>query len=412
MLHIRLDEFNDRYSERKTYRKFFASICLKISPGNKRMTNKLKVVTVVGTRPEIIRLSRVLAALDSCCEHYLIHTGQNYDHELNGIFFDEMGLSLPNKYMNTVGSSLFETIGNIIAYSGAAFNELHPDAVLVLGDTNSALSIIAAKRLKIPSFHMEAGNRCFDLRVPEEINRKIVDHTADINLPYSQIARSYLINEGLPPQQIIVTGSPIKEVLSFYADLIDRSTVLERLELDPSRFFLVSAHRDETIENPVQFKKLIDIINKLPKIFDLPVIVSTHPRTRKKITDTAVEFDPRVVLHKPFGFADYNKLQKNARVVLSDSGTITEESSILGFPAVNLRETHERPEGMEETAVMMVGLNWDRVEQCIRIVSNDRVGCCATMKVPRDYDIDNVSQKVTRILHSYVDYVNREVFRK
>lgn len=376
------------------------------------MTGKLKVATVVGTRPEIIRLSRVLQKLDEYCDHHLIHTGQNYDHELNGIFFEEMDLRNPASYLNAVGKSFFETIGNIIAYSGTVFEQLQPDAILVLGDTNSALSIIAAKRLKIPTFHMEAGNRCFDDRVPEEVNRRIVDHTSDINLPYSRIAREYLIKEGFPAQRIIVTGSPMKEVLAHYSGLIEQSPIMGRLEIEAKNYILVSAHRDETIENPKQFAKLIKIINQLPENFGMPVVVSTHPRTKKKIVDQNVKFSDKVFLHKPFGFGDYNKLQKNAFVVLSDSGTITEESSILDFPALNLRETHERPEGMEEASVMMVGLNWDRIRQCIDVLRSGQFIQRSNLLVPNDYDVSNVSDKVLRILHSYVDFVNKEVYRR
>lgn len=373
---------------------------------------KLKVATIVGTRPELIRLSRVMAALDRHCDHLIVHTGQNYDYELNGIFFEDLGLRKPDVFLEAAGETAAETIGNVIAKSAQVLAEHRPDAVLVLGDTNSCLAVISAKRLKIPTFHMEAGNRCFDMRVPEEINRRIVDHTADINLTYSQIARDYLLREGLDPQRVIVTGSPMREVLSAYAHRIETSDVHARLGLEKHGYFVVSAHREENIEDPKQFDGLVAILNMLPERFDLPVILSTHPRTRNKIAATGAKLDPRVQQMKPFGFSDYNALQMNARAVLSDSGTITEESSILNFPALNIRETHERPEGMEEGAVMMTGMNPDRVMQGLDILASQPRGDDRLLQMVHDYTADNVSEKVLRIIHSYTDFVNRVVWRK
>jgi len=374
--------------------------------------SKLKIATIVGTRPELIRLSRVMAALDRHCDHLIIHTGQNYDYELNGIFYEDLGLRQPDIFLEAAGETAAETIGNIIAKSAKVLAEHRPDAVLVLGDTNSCLAVISAKRLKIPTFHMEAGNRCFDMRVPEEINRRIVDHTADINLTYSQIAREYLLREGLDPQRVIVTGSPMREVLSAYNDRIAASDVLAQLGLEKHGYFVVSAHREENIENPQQFEGLVEILNMLPERFDLPVILSTHPRTRNKIEATGTKLDPRVQQMKPFGFSDYNALQMNARAVLSDSGTITEESSILNFPALNIRETHERPEGMEEAAVMMVGMNPERVLQGLDILQSQPRGDDRMLHLVHDYSADNVSEKIIRIIHSYTDFVNRVVWRK
>lgn len=373
---------------------------------------KLKVATIVGTRPELIRLSRVMAALDRHCDHLIIHTGQNYDYELNDIFFEDLGLRKPNVFLDAAGETAAETIGNVIAKSAQVLAKHRPDAVLVLGDTNSCLAIIGAKRLKIPTFHMEAGNRCFDMRVPEEINRRIVDHTADINLTYSQIAREYLLSEGLDPQRVVVTGSPMREVLSHYAERIETSDVHERLGLQKHGYFVVSAHREENIEDPKQFKGLVQILNMLTERFDLPVILSTHPRTRNKIAETGAQLDPRVQQMKPFGFSDYNALQMNARAVLSDSGTITEESSILNFPALNIRETHERPEGMEEGTVMMVGMNPERVLQGLDILARQPRGEDRMLHMVHDYTADNVSEKVLRIIHSYTDFVNRVVWQK
>ncbi|MGU3627826.1 non-hydrolyzing UDP-N-acetylglucosamine 2-epimerase [Comamonas sp. C24C] len=373
---------------------------------------KLKVMTVVGTRPEIIRLSRVLARLDENCEHVVVHTGQNYDYELNQIFFDDLGIRKPDHFLNAAGSSAAETIGKIIAAMDAVLIAEQPEALLVLGDTNSCLSVIPAKRRKIPIFHMEAGNRCFDQRVPEETNRRIVDHTADINLTYSSIAREYLLREGLPPDQIIKTGSPMFEVLTHYRERIDASDVLQRLRLQPADFFVVSAHREENIESDRNFGKLVQVLNKVAEVYGLPVIVSTHPRTQKRVEAMGAQFHPLVQLLKPLGFTDYNKLQLSARAVLSDSGTINEESSILNFPALNLREAHERPEGMEEAAVMMVGLEEQRVLQGLAILQKQPRGDERLLRQVSDYSMPNVSDKVVRIIHSYTDYVNRVVWKK
>jgi UDP-N-acetyl-L-fucosamine synthase len=373
---------------------------------------KLKVLTVVGTRPEIIRLSRVLARLDLHCEHVLVHTGQNYDYELNQVFFDDLGVRKPAHFLDSAGSNAAETIGNIIIAIDRVLAQEQPDAMLVLGDTNSCLAVIPAKRRKIPIFHMEAGNRCFDQRVPEETNRRIVDHTADVNLTYSDIAREYLLREGLPPDLVIKTGSPMFEVLTHYRAGIEASDVVTRLGLEPQRFFVVSAHREENIDAPPTFAKLIDVLNTLAQEQGLPVIVSTHPRTQKRIDAMGVTFHPNVRLLKPLGFLDYVKLQTSARAVLSDSGTINEESSILNFPALNLREAHERPEGMEEAAVMMVGLEVVRVRQALAILATQGRGEHRNLRLVADYSMPNVSDKVLRILHSYTDYVNRVVWRK
>lgn len=373
---------------------------------------KLKVVTIVGTRPELIRLSRVMAALDRHCDHVIVHTGQNYDYELNGIFLEQLGIRKPDHFLEAAGATAAETIGNVIAASSRVLAEVKPDAMLVLGDTNSCLAVIAAKRLKIPTFHMEAGNRCFDMRVPEEINRRIVDHVSDINLTYSEIAREYLLAEGLDPQRVIRTGSPMHEVLSHYRPGIHAADPLPTLGLTAHDYFLVSAHREENIESDVQFNGLIEILNGLAERFDKPVVLSTHPRTRNKIAASGAKLDERVMQMKPFGFLDYVHLQMKARAVLSDSGTITEESSILNFPALNIRETHERPEGMEEGAVMMVGMNPERVFQGLAILESQPRDDQRLLHVVRDYDVDNVSEKVVRIIVSYTDFVNRVVWRK
>lgn len=375
---------------------------------------KLKVMSVVGTRPEIIRLSRVFAALDEHCEHVLVHTGQNYDYELNQVFFDDLKLRKPDHFLNSATGSTgaAHTIGNLIIEVDRVLAQVEPEAMLVLGDTNSCLAVIPAKRRKIPIFHMEAGNRCFDLRVPEEINRRIVDHTADINLTYSTIARDYLLREGLPPDQVIKTGSPMYEVLHHYMPDIEASDVLKRLDLSEGRYFVVSAHREENIESDQSFAKLVAALNAIAEDHDEPVIVSTHPRTQKRIQATSTSFHPQVRLLKPLGFHDYVRLQMSARAVLSDSGTINEESSILNFPALNLREAHERPEGMEEAAVMMVGLDAERVRQGLAILKSQPRGADRALRLVADYSMPNVSDKVLRIIHSYVDYVNRVVWKK
>jgi UDP-N-acetylglucosamine 2-epimerase len=375
---------------------------------------KLRVMTVVGTRPEIIRLSRVLALLDAHCEHVLVHTGQNYDYELNQVFFDDLGVRKPDYFLDSAAGSkgAAHTIGNLIIAVDEVIAEVAPEAMLVLGDTNSCLSVIPAKRHKIPIFHMEAGNRCFDQRVPEETNRRIVDHTADINLTYSTIARDYLLREGLPPDQVIKTGSPMFEVLSYYRPRIEASDALQRLGLQQEGYFVVSAHREENIESERSFAKLIQVLNSVAEDYDLPIIVSTHPRTQKRVDATGAKFHPQVRLLKPLGFHDYVKLQLSAKAVLSDSGTINEESSILNFPALNLREAHERPEGMEEGAVMMVGLESDRVRQGLAILETQLRGTERNLRLVADYSIPNVSEKVVRIIHSYTDYVNRVVWKK
>lgn len=373
---------------------------------------KLKVMTVVGTRPEIIRLSRVLAKLDRYCDHMLVHTGQNYDYELNGIFFDDLGIRKPDHFLEAAGANGAETIGRVIIAVDKLLETEKPDALLVLGDTNSCTAVIPAKRRKIPTFHMEAGNRCFDQRVPEEINRRIVDHTADINMTYSDIAREYLLREGLPPDLVIKTGSPMFEVLGHYRPKIDASDVLDRLGLTAGEYFLVSAHREENIEPDASFSRLVDILNMVVANFGLPIIVSTHPRTQKRIDAAGVKFGTKVELLKPLGFSDYNRLQISARAVLSDSGTINEEASILNFPALNIREAHERPEGMEEAAAMMVGLSADRVAQGLGILADQPRGDERLVRLVGDYSMPNVSDKVVRIIHSYTDYVNRVVWKK
>ncbi|CAB3664688.1 non-hydrolyzing UDP-N-acetylglucosamine 2-epimerase [Achromobacter aegrifaciens] len=373
---------------------------------------KLKVATVVGTRPEIIRLSRVLASLDRHCDHVLVHTGQNYDYELNEIFFQDLGIRKPDHFLNAAGATGAETIGKVIIATDQALAEIQPDAMLVLGDTNSCMAVLPAKRRKIPTFHMEAGNRCFDQRVPEEINRRIVDHTSDINLTYSDIAREYLLREGLPSDRIIKTGSPMFEVLNHYRDGIEASDVLDRLGLTPGQFFVVSAHREENIDSDHNFSKLVKLLNTVAATYDLPVIVSTHPRTQKRVDAMGVKFHANVRLLKPLGFKDYNKLQVSSRAVLSDSGTITEESSILNFPALNIREAHERPEGMEEASVMMVGLETDRALQALELLAHQSRGANRDFRLVADYSMPNVSEKVVRIIHSYTDYVNRVVWKK
>jgi UDP-N-acetyl-L-fucosamine synthase len=375
---------------------------------------KLKVMSIVGTRPEIIRLSRVLARLDEHCDHVMVHTGQNYDYELNQVFFDDLGIRKPDHFLDSAAGSTgpAHTIGNLITAVDVVLAREQPEAVLVLGDTNSCLSVISAKRRKIPIFHMEAGNRCFDQRVPEETNRRIVDHTADVNLTYSTIARDYLLREGLPPDLVIKTGSPMFEVLTYYRNQIGSSDVLARLGLASESYFVVSAHREENIDSPATFTKLVSVLNAVAEDHDLPVIVSTHPRTQKRIDGSGAKFHSQVQLLKPLGFHDYVKLQMSARAVLSDSGTINEEASILNFPALNLREAHERPEGMEEAAVMMVGLEVDRVRQGLAILTSQSHGEARVLRQVGDYSMPNVSDKVLRIIHSYTDYVNRVVWKR
>ena len=373
---------------------------------------QLKVMTVVGTRPEIIRLSRVMAALDRHCNHVLVHTGQNYDYELNEIFFQDLEIREPDYFLNAAGNTAAETIGNVIISADRVLDEVNPDAVLVLGDTNSCMAVLPSKRRKIPTFHMEAGNRCFDMRVPEEINRRIVDHTADINLTYSTIARDYLLAEGLPADRVIKTGSPMFEVLDHYREGIESSDALGRLGLEHNGFFLISAHREENVDADKSFLKLVDVLNTVAEQHQLPVIVSTHPRTQKRVDKLGITFHSNVRLLKPLGFKDYNKLQLCARAVLSDSGTINEESSILNFPALNLREVHERPEGMEETAAMMVGLEVERVLQGLAVLEAQGRGEVRTLQLVNDYSMPNVSDKVLRILHSYRDYVMRTVWKQ
>ena len=373
---------------------------------------KMRVITVVGTRPEIIRLSRTISKLDDFCEHILVHTGQNYDYELNEIFFKDLGVRKPDYFLNAAGRSGAETIGKVIIEVDSILDQIKPEAMLILGDTNSCLAVIPAKRKKIPIFHMEAGNRCFDERVPEEINRKIIDHTADINLTYSSIAREYLLREGLKPDMVIKTGSPMNEVLFHHMDGIEKSNILKKLNLLEGEYFVVSAHREENIDSEINFLKLVDVLNNIAEKYNFPVIVTTHPRTQSRINKSKVTFHKKVKLLKPLGFLDYNKLQLSSKVVLSDSGTISEESSILNFPALNIREAHERPEAMEEASVMMVGLELDRIFQAITILDEQPKGDKRILRQVSDYSTPNVSSKVIRILHSYTDYVNRVVWRK
>ena len=375
------------------------------------MKQKLKVMTVVGTRPEIIRLSRVLAKLDQYTDHVLVHTGQNYDYELNQIFFDELKLRRPDHFLEAVGGSVAETIGNILGRVDLLLESERPDAFLVLGDTNSCLAVIAAKRRKIPIFHMEAGNRCFDQRVPEESNRKVVDHLADINMPYSDIAREYLLREGLPPDRIIKTGSPMHEVIHHYLPLIDASDVLARLSLTPENYFVVSCHREENVDSDHHLDQLVQTLNGLAEQYGFRIIMSTHPRTRNRLASSGAQLNSLIELMKPLGLPDYIQLQRHARVVLSDSGTITEESNILNFPALNIREAHERPEGMEEGAVMMTGLSFVRITQALEILADQSRGQRLIRPV-QDYAVENVSDKVLRIILSYTDYVKRVVWRQ
>jgi len=369
-------------------------------------------MTVVGTRPEIIRLSRVVAALDRECDHILVHTGQNYDYELNQVFFEDLEIRRPDRFLEAAGTTACETISRIINRMDAVLDKERPEALLVLGDTNSCLAAYPAKRRKIPIFHMEAGNRCFDQRVPEEINRKIVDHIADINLPYSSISREYLLREGIAPDRVIKTGSPMFEVLHYYLPKIQKSDVLDRLKLKSGEYFLVSAHREENVDSPGHFKGLIRILNALVDDFGRRVVVTTHPRTRKIIETQKPKLAEGILLEKPFCFCDYVKLELHAAVVLSDSGTITEESSILNFPALNIRDAHERPEGMEEGAVMMVGMDYENVRRGLAVLASQPRSENRGLRIVADYDVPNVSEKVLRIILSYTDYVNRIVWKK
>ena len=376
------------------------------------MNLTLKVMTIVGTRPEIIRLSRIIPLLDKFCDHRLVHTGQNYDYELNEIFFEDLEVRKPDIFLEAAGKTPAETIGQVITKVDPVFLNFKPDAVVILGDTNSSLAAISAKKNKIPIFHMEAGNRSFDQRVPEEINRRIIDHIADINLTYSSIARDCLLREGLPIDQVIKTGSPMLEVLTYYMPKILSSNVLNRLSLKKHNYFLMSTHREENIDSEKRFGNLITIMNSLAEEYGLPVIVSTHPRTQKRINSSNISFNSNVRLMKPLGFYDYIKLQMNAKTVLSDSGSITEESSILDFPALNIRETQERHEGMEEASVMMVGLDIKKIILSLKILESQSKNKDRLLKIVDDYDVTNVSEKVLRIIHSHTDYVNRNVWIK
>jgi UDP-N-acetylglucosamine 2-epimerase (non-hydrolysing) len=375
---------------------------------------KTKVMTIVGTRPEIIKLSRVMAELENCVEHILVHTGQNYDFELNEIFFKDLGVRKPDYFLNAVGKTTAETIGNILIKSDEIFENVNPDAVLLYGDTNSCLSVISAKRRQIPIFHMEAGNRCFDQRVPEELNRKIVDHLSDINMPLTEQARDYLIKEGIRPETIIKTGSCMKEILSFYKGKIDNCDIVERLQIEKRKYFIVSIHREENVDYPENLKKLVDSLNALAEKYNYPVIVSTHPRTQKRLDDikNEIELNPLVKYMKPMGFFDYIALQKNACCVISDSGTITEESSILNFPAIMIRMAHERPEGMDEGTVIMSGIERNRVLEAVNIMVQQFNQNPNAIRIINDYNVDNVSTKVVRIILSYIDFVNRTVWKK
>ena len=372
----------------------------------------IKVVTIVGTRPEIIKLSRVIAELEKHVDHIIVHTGQNYDYELNEIFFKDLGVKKPNYFLNAVGNSTAETIGNIITESDKILEKENPDAVLLYGDTNSCLSVISAKRRQIPIFHMEAGNRCFDQRVPEELNRKIVDHLSDINMPLTEQARDYLVAEGIKPETVIKTGSCMKEILSFYKDKIDSSKVLKNLKLKKGEFFIVSSHREENVDYKENLISFLDSLNGIAEKYNLPIIVSTHPRTKARIEKISnIKMDDKIQFLKPLGFFDYVNLQKNAKCVISDSGTISEESSILGFPAIMIRAAHERPEGMDEGAVIMSGLKRERILESLQMVISQNENGVVPNRVA-DYDVDNVSMKVSRIILSYIDYINRTVWKK
>ena len=373
----------------------------------------MKVATIVGTRPEVIKLSRVIAELDACCKHVLIHTGQNYDYALNQVFFDQLAIRKPDHFLEVAGENLGQTIGNVIARSYSVLMAEAPDAVLLLGDTNSCLSVIAAKRLKIPVFHMEAGNRCFDERVPEEINRRMIDHASDINLTYTEHARRYLLAEGLRPETVIKTGSPMREVLDFYRSGIESSDVVDRLDLKQRHYLLVSTHREENVDDPENLRNLLDSLRALHEKYRMPVIVSTHPRTRMRLDEIGVgDDDAGVKFIEALGFLDYVKLELSALCVLSDSGTITEEASILGFPAVTLRQAHERPEGMDEGTLIMSGLKRERVIEAVETMVRQHEGAQRAMRMVQDYEANNVSKKVARLIISYTDYVNRVVWRK
>ena len=374
--------------------------------------NKLKILTVVGTRPELIRLSRTINCLDIHFNHILVHTGQNYDYELNQIFFEDLQIRKPDYFLNSAGANACQTISQIISSCYEIFNDEKPDAVLLLGDTNSCMAAIPAKKLKIPLFHMEAGNRCFDQRVPEETNRKIVDHISDINLTYSQISRENLLNEGLPPENVICVGSPLKEVIHYYKQNCFNSNILEEFGLQEKKYFLVSFHREENVDSVHSLRKFTDILIEIARRYQYPIIVSTHPRTRLQLSKIGVELPSLIRMSKPLGYFDYIKLQTEAHTVLSDSGSITEEASILNFPALNLRETHERLEGMEEAAVMMVGLNLERVLQGLRVIESERANPDTVHKIVEDYNVDNVSAKILKIILSYIDFVNLRGWRK
>lgn len=371
----------------------------------------MKVMTVIGTRPEIIKLSRVIAVLDQTCEHILVHTGQNYDFELNEMFFRDLDVRKPNYFLDVVGETLAQTVGNVISKTDEVLEKEQPDAILILGDTNSALAAYPAKRRKIPIFHMEAGNRCFDFRVPEEINRRIVDHISDINLPYTEHARRYLLNEGLPPDQVIKAGSPQKEIIDYHMDAIKKSDVLSRFKLEKKKYFTVSIHREENVDNPVHLKKLVEALNGVAEQYDMPLIFSCHPRTRKKLEVAGYKLDGRVRQMPPLGFFDYNHLQMHSFCTISDSGTITEESSIMGFPAITVRQAHERPEGMDEGVIIMSGLDLQRILDSIEVVVKQIV-TIGPARIPHDYDVDQLSWKIAKIIFSYVDFVNRKVWHK
>ena len=373
--------------------------------------NKLRVMTIVGTRPEIIRLSRIISKLDTYTNHTLIHTGQNYDYELNQIFFEDLGIRQPDYYLNSSDTNAIRTIGKILISVDKILEDLKPEALLVLGDTNSCMSILAAKKKKIPTFHFEAGNRCFDMRVPEEINRKIIDHTADINITYSSIAREYLLNEGIRKDTIIKVGSPMKEVIKYYQEKIDNSQILKNLKVEKYKYFLASFHREENV-NSDNLLKFINIMNSIVDKYKLPVIFSTHPRTRKKLDELKLIINKKVNFLKPQSFSNYLNLQKNAKTVLSDSGTINEESSILNFPALNIREAHERPEAMEETSVMMTGVNIDRIFQALEVLSSQKRDQNRSLKLVADYNVDNVSEKVIRVIISYTDFVKKNIWKQ